>query len=233
MLDAVLFDAGDTLVQWVWDDRLLGAGHDAGLRALGREPSPELTERFRTEVLPELLAPGVVDEVDYTALMGELLGEPSPEELDAFLAAEHATWAPARRLGERSLGLLDALRVRGLRLGLVSNAFDPGWLVRADLAEMGLSERLDVAVLSSEVGKRKPHPEPFRQALAALDTAPEHALFVGDSRYHDVKGAGEAGLTTVQALWFRVDDDPRGAEPDYQAVAPDDILAIVDAVSTA
>jgi putative hydrolase of the HAD superfamily len=237
MLEAVLFDGGDTLVEWVWDERLLGAGHDAGLRALGRDPSPELTGRFRAEYLPCLWAREELDEVDYSALMRHLLCEfeiePSADELDLFLAAEHEAWAPSRRLGHGTLALLDALRDRGLRLGLVSNVFDPGWLVRRDLGAMGLAERLDIVVLSSEVGKRKPHAEPFEQALRALDVAPERALFVGDSLYHDVKGAAEAGLTTVQALWFRVDDDPRGREPDYRAFATAEVLEIVTAVSPA
>ena len=236
MLEAVLFDGGDTLVEWVWDERLLGAGHDAGLRALGRAPSPELTARFRTECLPLLQGREELDEVDYPALMRELLGElgiePGGEELDRFLAAEHDAWAPARRVGEGVLELLDALRARGLRLGLVSNSFDPGWLVRRDLAAWGLAERLDVVVLSSEVGRRKPHPEPFERALGALGVAPGSALFVGDSRYHDVKGASEAGMTTVQALWFHADDDPRGREPDHRASAPAEVLEIVDAVAT-
>ena len=237
MLEAVLFDGGDTLVGWRWDERLLEEGHDAGLRALGREPSPALTARFRSGYLPSLQSREELDEVDYAALMRRLLGEfgiePSGEELDRFLAAEHDSWAPARSVGEGTHALLDALRARGLRLGLVSNTFDPGWLVRRDLAAWGLAERLDVVVLSSEVGKRKPHPEPFERALDALGVAPGRALFVGDSRYHDVKGAREVGITTVQALWFRADDDPRGREPDHRASAPADVLEIVDAVSTA
>jgi HAD superfamily hydrolase (TIGR01509 family) len=237
MLDAVLFDGGDTLVGWAWDERLLGAGHDAGLRALGRDPSPELTARFRVAYLPRLEGRDSLDEVDYPALMLRLLGElgiePSAEELDRFLAAEHETWAPARRVADGTLELLDALRARGLRLGLVSNSFDPARLVRGDLAAWGLAERLDVVVLSSEVGKRKPHPEPFGRALAALGVVPGRALFVGDSRYHDVKGAAEVGMATVQALWFRADDDPRGREPDHLAGAPREVLEIVDAVSTA
>ena len=236
MLEAVLFDGGDTLVGWAWDDRLLGAGHDAGLRALGREPSPELTARFRAGYLPLLEGREELDEVDYPALIRRLLGEfgiePSAGELDRFLAAEHEAWAPARRVGDGMLELLDALRARGLRLGLVSNSFDPGWLVRVDLAAWGLAHRLDAVVLSSEVGKRKPHPEPFERALGALGVDPGQALFVGDSRYHDVKGAGELGMTTVQAVWFRADDDPRGREPDHLATAPASVLEIVDAVAT-
>ena len=236
MLEAVLFDGGDTLVGWVWDERLLEAGHDAGLRALGREPSPELTARFRAGYLPLLQGREELDEVDYPALMRRLLGElgiePGGEELDRFLAAEHEAWAPARRVGDGVLELLDELRARGLRLGLVSNSFDPAWLVRGDLEAWGLAARLDVVVLSSEVGKRKPHPEPFERALRELGVDPGRALFVGDSRYHDVKGAGEVGMATVQALWFRADDDPRGRDPDHLATAPTRVLEIVDAVAT-
>jgi len=236
MLEAVLFDGGDTLVGWAWDERLLELGHDSGLRALGREPSPELTARFRAGYLPLLQGREELDEIDYPALVRRLLGElgiePTTEELDRFLAAEHEAWAPARRVGDGVLGLLDALRARGLKLGLVSNSFDPAWLVRGDLEAWGLAGRLDVVVLSSEIGKRKPHPEPFERALRELGVEPGHALFVGDSRYHDVEGAAALGMATVQALWFRTDGDRRGRDPDHVATAPEGVLAIVDAVAT-
>ncbi len=93
---------------------------------------------------------------------------------------------------------------------------------------MGLAERLDFAVFSSEVGKRKPHPEIFQRALEALGVEPERALFVGDRLYEDVRGAPELGMTTVQALWFRADEHPDGREPDHQAFTQFDILTIVD-----
>ena len=64
-------------------------------------------------------------------------------------------------MGAQTHALLDSLRDRGLATGLVSNAFDPGWLLHGDLARMGLAERLDAAVFSSEIGKRKPHPAIF------------------------------------------------------------------------
>ena len=41
MIDAVLFDWGDTLMQWVWDESLLEAGHRAGLAAIGRDGLPQ------------------------------------------------------------------------------------------------------------------------------------------------------------------------------------------------
>src|SRR5829696_9821132 len=105
--------------------------------------------------------------------------ELSDDDLARFLEAEHAAWDPARRLGDSTHALLDALRERGLRTGLVSNAFDPGWLLHRDLERMGLGERLDVAVFSSEVGKRKPHEAIFRAALERLAVEPGRTIFVG------------------------------------------------------
>jgi putative hydrolase of the HAD superfamily len=115
-----------------------------------------------------------------------------------------------------------------LKLGLVSNAFDPGWLLRRDLDQMGLTERLDVAVFSSEVGKRKPHPEIFRRALAELGVEPEAVIFVGDRLYEDIRGARELGMKTVQALWFRADEHPEGGEPDFLAFTQMDVLNFAD-----
>jgi putative hydrolase of the HAD superfamily len=236
VIRAVLFDWGDTLMQWSWQEELLEAGHRAGLAAIGRN-DVAITEHFRERYEPMFWAPGTLEELEYPGLVRSLLGdfgiEVSDEELDRFLDAEHRAWAPARSLGATTHALLEALRARGLRLGLVSNAFDPAWLLRRDLDEMGVLERLDVTVFSSEVGKRKPHPEIFRRALEALDVVPEDALFVGDRLYEDVRGAGELGMTTVQAVWFRADEHPDGREPDFQAFTQMDLLNIVQRLNEA
>jgi putative hydrolase of the HAD superfamily len=73
---------------------------------------------------------------------------------------------------------------------------------------------------------RKPHPAIFERALEVLDVAPENALFVGDRLFEDVRGAAELGMTTVQALWYRADAHPDGAEPDYQAFTQLDVLNV-------
>jgi putative hydrolase of the HAD superfamily len=234
VIDAVLFDWGDTLFHFAYDEALLESGWEAGLVAVGREDLPghgETAARFRERYLPLLWIPGSVDEVEYPELVRELFGgfgvELSDDELDRFLEAEHAAWEPARIMGDSTHALLDALRSRGLRTGLVSNAFDPGWLLRHDLERMGLAERLDAAVFSSEIGKRKPHPSIFTAALELLDVEPGRALFVGDRRYEDVRGAKEVGMKAVQAFWFRADDDERGLDPDYEAFTHMDVLNIV------
>jgi putative hydrolase of the HAD superfamily len=233
VLEAVLFDWGDTLIQFAYDPELVAAGHRAGLEAIGNGGLPELDEltaHFREHYEPMFWQPGTIDEIEYPGLVRKLLAEfgleVDDEQLGRFLEAEHTAWDPARRLAANTHALLESLRERGLRLGLVSNAFDPGWLLHRDLEQLGLAERLDVAVFSSEVGKRKPHPAIFERALDELGVEPERALFVGDRLYEDVRGAGELGMTTVQALWFRADENPEGAEPDHQAFTQLDVLNV-------
>jgi putative hydrolase of the HAD superfamily len=238
VLEAVLFDWGDTLMEFAYAPELVAEGHRAGLAAIGRDGLPELgaiTQRFREHYEPLFWAPGTVEEIEYPELVRSLLREfdleIDDEELGRFLEAEHAAWDPARRLAAHTHALLEALRDRGLKLGLVSNAFDPGWLLHRDLEQMGLAQRLDFSVFSSEVGKRKPHPAIFERALEALGVEAERALFVGDRLYEDVRGAGELGMTTVQALWFRADEHPDGREPDHRAFTQMEVLNIATRVA--
>ena len=235
MLRAVLFDWGDTLMEFAYDPALVEAGQRAGLEALGRDQLPDpnaVTAHFRERYEPMFWQPGTIEEIEYPGLVRELLGQfeidVSEEELGRFLEAEHAAWESARILGSTTHALLESLRSRGLRLGLVSNAFDPGWLLHRDLEQMGIAERIDFAVFSSEVGKRKPHPAIFERALEALAVAPAETMFVGDRLYEDVRGAGELGMTTVQALWFRADENPEGREPDFEAFTQMDVLNFAD-----
>lgn len=68
MLEAVLFDWGDTLVRFEYDAAYLEAGHRDGLEAIGREGLPGttvLTERFRGHYEPLFWQHGMVEEVDY------------------------------------------------------------------------------------------------------------------------------------------------------------------------
>ncbi len=230
-LQAVLFDWGDTLMRWEWEPELLAVGHDAGLRAIGREPVPALTERFRDSYLPLLWVPGTLEEIEYPALVRRLLAEEgiavTDEDLDSFLEAEHAAWQPARMLATTTHALLEALRDRDLRVGLVSNAFDPPHLLHRDLEQMGVAQRLDVAVFSSEVGWRKPHPAIFERALEAIGIDPAATLFVGDTLATDIAGAKALGMHTCQALWFRADDDADAPEPEYRAFTQMDVLTAV------
>src|SRR5947208_13891351 len=144
-------------MRWAYDATLVEAGHRAGLAALERDNLPEverMAEHFRERYEPFFWTPGAVEELEYPGLVRHLLGdfgvEVDDRELTRFLEAEHAAWDPARQTAENTPALLEALRARGLKLGLASNAFEPGLLLHRDLEHIGLAERPDFSVFSAE-----------------------------------------------------------------------------------
>jgi len=214
MIRAVLFDWNNTLVRFEWDDDLLVAGHRA---ALGRDD-----EAFTARYCELMLG----DAHGYRPY-AELLAELGVENVDAFIDAEHEAWRPAHTVLASAQALLEALRARGVRTGLVANSWpDPPRVLRADAGGYGLAPYLDVLVFSGDVGVRKPHPEIFLHACRELGVDPTETMFVGDRLETDVQGAAAVGMTTVQALWFTA-DDTSGIEADFMAFTPMDVLNAV------
>jgi HAD superfamily hydrolase (TIGR01549 family) len=214
VIAAVLFDWNNTLVRFEWDDARVEAGHRA---ALGRD-DPEFTSRWRELMLGDghRFRP-----------YAELLGELGVEDGDAFIDAEHEVWRPAHSVLASAQALLDSLRARGMKTGVIANSWpDPGRVLRRDAESFGLADRLDTMVFSQETGVFKPSPEIFLHACRELEIEPTDAMYVGDNLETDVQGAANVGMTTVQALWFRADDTP-GIEPDYMAFTPMDVLNAV------
>jgi putative hydrolase of the HAD superfamily len=103
-------------------------------------------------------------------------------------------WAHAHHfeLYEDAIPTLDALRDRGLKLGLLSNsARDLDQFV----AHHGL--RVDAVLTSRAHGKTKPHEAIFRRMLELLDVAANDAVMVGDTVEDDVEGATAVGMRAV------------------------------------
>jgi HAD superfamily hydrolase (TIGR01509 family) len=89
---------------------------------------------------------------------------------------------------------LAALRGRGLRLVVVSNA--NGTLL-AHMRRLGLTERFDHILDSHDEGVEKPDPRFFEIALARSGADKATTIHVGDLYYVDVIGARNAGLRGV------------------------------------
>lgn len=90
--------------------------------------------------------------------------------------------------------VLEGLRQRNLRLGVVSN-----WDSRlpALLDRLGLGGYFDATVVSALEGVEKPAPEIFARAAQRLGVAPGECLFAGDSPLDDYRGAESAGMLPV------------------------------------
>ncbi len=217
-----------------WSDEIELEGYRAGLAALARDGLPDavaFTSYIRDHEA-DLLPPASDDEIDLVAVLTTSFREQgvdlTDDDMRVFLTAAHGVWSSSYSLAASTHALLEALRARGLKLALVSNTVSPQWLVEPVLERQGLVDRLDAIALSSEVGKRKPHPAIFERALDELGVDATEALFVGDRVEADVLGASRVGMKTVQALWFRADDSPLEVEADFQAFTQMDVLNVVD-----
>lgn len=89
---------------------------------------------------------------------------------------------------------LEALRGRGLKLVVVSNA---NGTLRAHMDRLDMSRRFDHVLDSADEGVEKPDPQFFEIALVRSGAVKETTIHVGDLYYIDVIGARSAGLRAV------------------------------------
>lgn len=212
--EAVLFDAGDTLI------RLRGNGesllHRAGV-ALGRDP---LDPARVTDVWQHVLdRSGTAEEM----AKGRDLSNSRHREvwIDLYTAAGCETLAPGLSAQLYDLTVdaasweafpdteptLAALHGRGLRIGIVS---DTGFDLRPALERLGLLRYVDAVVMSYEYGVCKPATKMFLAAVDKLQVSPERTLMVGDNPLTD-SGAVSAGMC-VFLLPRPAQTGPRGLE---------------------
>lgn len=238
MLEAVLFDYGDTLLEFRFDEDVwLGCLRDMLAAAGGpTDRAADLREELRRRFGALSADPDDHAELVYEEVVAEALaacGIPAgPDRVRAAIEAEHRGWASARHLHPEAHRLLEDVRSRGLRIAIVSNTFDPPDLLQADLAAEGVTERVDAVVFSSGVGRRKPAPEIYRAALDAVGVEPAKALFVGDRVREDVQGPAALGMRTCLVTYFRVDGGDH-ALADAVAASPAEVLEAVDRVLAA
>ena len=230
---AVLFDYGLTLVSFTFPrDGLLCALEEAR-RWLG--PGAPDAEALMREVLEPLEADLETigeDEVDYLAFYDRAWRraglEVPAETLYRILDLEQGCWDRAVRLAPGARETLEALRGRGLRLAVASNAPFPPEMMRRQVRLTGIAERVDAVVFSSEVGRRKPAPELYQSALERLCVPAGEALYVGDREVEDFDGPRRVGMRAV--LCTALARRPVG--PDVPTIARlDDLPAYVDALT--
>jgi putative hydrolase of the HAD superfamily len=94
---------------------------------------------------------------------------------------------------------LSALRDRGLKLGVVTDAHNGNALKR--LKKAGLEEFFDAIITMDMSGKAKPSPEPFLLAMKKLGVNASETMLVGDSIRRDIVPAKALGMLAVHAVY--------------------------------
>jgi putative hydrolase of the HAD superfamily len=89
---------------------------------------------------------------------------------------------------------LRALRERGLRLGMISNASSE---LSGLWPETALAPLFDAALFSAEEGMMKPDRRLYARMARLLGVDPAECVFVGDGAYRELQGAEAAGMTAV------------------------------------
>lgn len=93
--------------------------------------------------------------------------------------------------------VLRRLKEKKLTLAIVSNSIFPRAYHLEELKNFGLTPFFESIVFSSDVGRRKPHPEIFHKVLNELALSPQEVLFVGDRMKEDVLGPQNLGIRAV------------------------------------
>ena len=166
-IDAVLFDFDGTLCNTEVENIRLVQGV---LRQMGAEVSRE-----ELEVLT-----GGEDRVTVPPILERHGVEGTIDDFEHLRDECYRTYAEANLVLEPgSLELLDGLRTRGVKVGLVSMTVARCILTGA--ARLGILNRFDAIVCGDMVLRRKPAPDPYLRAAELLGIDPAHCVAVEDS----------------------------------------------------
>jgi putative hydrolase of the HAD superfamily len=209
MLRAILFDLGDTLIDFEPMDtravfRQAAEATHAFLRDHGCQPPPlpvYCRRQFRAVRWAYLWAKLWRRDFNGLDMLRHFCNRIGAHLDDAALLELAWLWyAPLLEHSSSEEDLpatLSMLQRRGYRLGIVSNTFIAGAVHDRHLQLQGLLEFFPVRIYSSELGYRKPDRRIFSQALRQLGVSADEAMFVGDLVKTDIVGARAAGMTTV------------------------------------
>jgi HAD superfamily hydrolase (TIGR01509 family) len=234
MIEAVVFDWGGTLTP-ISEVDLVEVWRSAA-RLLSVDRTDELTdalyaaERAMWDDAADHFRSGLVVDVVRSA-MSQCGLELTDAALAAAVAAYLAEWLPHSAAQPAARPVLQAVRDRGLRTGLLSNTHWPREWHEERLVDDGLTDLLDAAVFTSDLEYRKPHATAFEKVLDRLGVEPEQAVFVGDRMYDDVFGAHSIGMRTI---WIRNQASMSwDVEPDAVVDSLAEVVGVVERWSAA
>jgi len=211
---AILFDLDDTL----WPIGPVIARAEQLVHEWLTANAPRVAGRFSIESLRSarmaLLQQEPAYHLDLGALRRAGLHAAFAEVGEDAASVEQAmqVYYQARNTVELYEDVLPALEEMNAMMvvGSISNG-------NADLETIGLARHFTFSLSAAAHGSAKPDPGIFLAACAALNVAPQDAVYVGDDILLDVRGAQRAGL---RAVWLNRTGSTRHLE---HGVVPDAI----------
>lgn len=123
-----------------------------------------------------------------------------------------------RRLYPGARDLLETLRSKGLRIGLITN-WSSHQIVLDVTAALGIREYFAPLVSSAAFGRIKPHPSIFQHVLGIWELGAETVIMVGDTLHTDIAGAAALGMGSILVEIEPNPDNvrfPAGVSPTYR-----------------
>lgn len=208
-IKAVLFDLGDTLVNFGKVDRatIFMEAARASYDYLKQAGQPVGSFRvyvwrnifgMHAKTVLSKITGNDFDSLEVLKYSGILQGWKLSDE--QWEDVNRCWYEPLRRRGkieEDLAGTLGKLRDAGLKLGIVSNTFVHGCSLDAHLKELGILDFFPLRIYSYQLKFRKPDKRIFLEAAKRLSVEPEDTLFVGDRINKDVNGAIRTGMVPV------------------------------------
>jgi len=232
-VNTVLFDLDDTLhddsrayrtaARMAADDvaRAHGIASDVLAHAYDREVA-----RFWGNLTAAQLSVGIDEsrtQMWYYALRVAGIDDRALAKTTAAAYSRHR--AGVLELAPGALALVETLRARGCKLGIVTNGFAATH--HEKIARLGLTDRVDAVFLADEMGMVKPDPGVFRHAMTRLGSTPDRTAMVGDRYDRDIAGALPLGLFTVLIDVHATPIPPGAPPPDATVASIADVLDVL------
>lgn len=211
MIDAILFDLGDTIINFgIGRAEAEGLFH-RGARAtyeylsLRGKPMPPYRcyfqahyRRMRNQYIWSRLTHRDFCYADVIATASRRLHiAVQPEEIPHLAWLWYQPILEASSVDPGVADMLRDLRAAGTKMAIVSNTFVPGYCLDRHLEAEGLLEFFPIRIYSSQVRFRKPQRRIFQMALEQVGVDAARAIFIGDLPKADIRGAKRAGMKTI------------------------------------
>ena len=196
--DAVIFDLFGTLVDNPEVPGPIQAASDqylADLAAAISVPTEQLLRLWRETADERMKGHFPTPEGYITHLCQELGVDPGADQviqaagIRLDFLREHLVPRPD------SKATMSQLKSSGYKIGLISDCSPETSLTWPSIS---LAPLVDAAILSSEVGMKKPDPRIYKLACTRLGVASDRCLYVGDGSSDELAGAARVGMTPIR-----------------------------------